>query len=177
MKQCWLKTCDYHLNAIKICDSHLTWKAANKYLNVSGQVEVVECNKRWFPPFSCCPVSRQYPWKKTLIEKNSDVSRTQEGVTCSYTFWLFFFCATFHHCVTDFRVEGGPFCLSPHLWVALKKPILNRVSNYNYILDFFIINFPGTRILLPSLQGSKYVDTRDIHGWMNQNGNNYTTYQ
>ena len=43
----------------KICDSHLTCKVANKCLNVPEQVEVVEWNKRWSPPFPCCPVSRQ----------------------------------------------------------------------------------------------------------------------
>ena len=30
---------------------------------------VVEWNKRRFPPFPCCPVSRQCSWKKNLIEK------------------------------------------------------------------------------------------------------------
>ena len=32
-------------------------------------MEVVEWNKRWFPPFPCYPMSRQCPWKKTLIKK------------------------------------------------------------------------------------------------------------
>ena len=54
---------------LKICDSHLTCKVANKCLNVRERVEVVEWNKKWSPPFPCCPVSRQCPWKKTLIEK------------------------------------------------------------------------------------------------------------
>ena len=44
---------------LKICDSHLTCKVANKCLNVRERVEVVEWNKRWSPPFPCCPVSRQ----------------------------------------------------------------------------------------------------------------------
>ena len=50
-------------------DSHLTCKVANKCLNVRERVEVVEWNKRRSPPFPYCPVSRQCPWKKTLIEK------------------------------------------------------------------------------------------------------------
>ena len=54
---------------LKICDSHLTRKVANKCLNVRERVEVVVWNKRRSPPFPCCPVSRQWPWKKTLIEK------------------------------------------------------------------------------------------------------------
>ena len=54
---------------LKICDSHLTCKVANKCLNVHEQVEVVELNKRWSPPFPCCPVIRQCLWKKTLIKK------------------------------------------------------------------------------------------------------------
>ena len=47
--------------AIKICDSHLTCKVANKCLNVRERVEVEEWNKKWSPPFPCCPVSRQCP--------------------------------------------------------------------------------------------------------------------
>ena len=54
---------------LKICDSHLTCKVANKCLNVRERVELVEWNKRWSPPFPYCPVSCQSPWKKTLIEK------------------------------------------------------------------------------------------------------------
>ena len=56
---------------LKICDNHLTCKVANKYLNVRERVEVVEWNKKWSLPFPCCPVSRQCPWKKTLIEKKT----------------------------------------------------------------------------------------------------------
>ena len=46
---------------LKICDSHLTCKVANKCLNVRERVEVVEWNKKWSLPFPCCPVSRQCP--------------------------------------------------------------------------------------------------------------------
>ena len=55
---------------LKICDCHLTCKVANKCLNVRERMEVVEWNKRWSPPFPCCPVNHQCLWKKTLIEKN-----------------------------------------------------------------------------------------------------------
>ena len=51
--------------------SHLTCKVANKCVNVRERVEVAEWNKRWFPRFPFCPVSRQCPWKKTLIEKKN----------------------------------------------------------------------------------------------------------
>ena len=54
---------------LKLCDSHLICKVANKCLNVRERVQVVEWNKKWSPPFPCCPVSRQCPWKKTLMEK------------------------------------------------------------------------------------------------------------
>ena len=57
---------------LKIYDSHLTCKVANKCLNVCERVEVVEWNKKWSSPFPCCPVSRQCPWKKTLIEKKKE---------------------------------------------------------------------------------------------------------
>ena len=38
---------------LKICDSHLSCKVADKCLNVREQAEVVEWNKRWSPPFPC----------------------------------------------------------------------------------------------------------------------------
>ena len=33
--------------------------------------------KRWSPPFPCCPVSCQCPWKKTLIEKKKKNQKQQ----------------------------------------------------------------------------------------------------
>ena len=44
---------------LKTRDSHLTCKVANKCLNVLERVEVVEWNKRWSPPFPCCPENHQ----------------------------------------------------------------------------------------------------------------------
>ena len=38
-------------------------------IDKSEWVEVVEWNEKWSPPFTCYPVSRQCPQKKTLIEK------------------------------------------------------------------------------------------------------------
>ena len=38
---------------LKICDSHLTCKVANKFLNVLERVEVVEWKKRRSPPYPC----------------------------------------------------------------------------------------------------------------------------
>ena len=46
---------------LKVCDSHPTCKVANECLNVKERVDVVELNKRLFPPFPFCPVSRQCP--------------------------------------------------------------------------------------------------------------------
>ena len=57
-------------------DSHLTCKVANKCLNVRQRVEVVERNKRWSPPFPCCPVSV----KKTLIEEKKKLCATSSVI-------------------------------------------------------------------------------------------------
>ena len=46
---------------LKICDSHLTCKVANKCLNVCEQVEVLEWNKKWSSPFPCFAVRCQCP--------------------------------------------------------------------------------------------------------------------
>ena len=71
-------TCHEGLLPIKLYDPvwrawscKILWqtKNANKCLNVRERVEVVKWNKRWSPPFPCCPVSRQCPWKKILTEK------------------------------------------------------------------------------------------------------------
>ena len=55
--------------------SHLTWlsshmQSCKQMSRCSWPGEVVEWNKRWSPPFPCCPVNCQWLWKKTLIEKN-----------------------------------------------------------------------------------------------------------
>ena len=57
-------------------------KLQNKCLNVCERVEVVEWNKRLSPPFLCCPVSHQYPWKKTLLEKKSKNNSVNKIFTC-----------------------------------------------------------------------------------------------
>ena len=45
---------------------------ANKCLNVCEHVKVIEWNKKKrSPTFPCYPVSRQCPWKKTIIEKKN----------------------------------------------------------------------------------------------------------
>ena len=42
---------------LKIYDSHLTCRDANKCLNVRERVEVLEWNKRWSPSFPYFPVT------------------------------------------------------------------------------------------------------------------------
>ena len=54
---------------LKICDSHLTCKVANKCLNVCEWVEVVGLNKRRSPPCPCCLVESSLVVKKNLVEK------------------------------------------------------------------------------------------------------------
>ena len=71
---------------LKICDSHLTCKVANKFLNVCEWVEVVEWNKRWSPPFPCCSVSCQ------CLKENPYRKKKQFSLLTSYlatkTSWL-----------------------------------------------------------------------------------------
>ena len=43
--------------------------------------EVLEWNKRCSLPFSCCPVSCQCPWKKTLIEKKTAIKDIRNRFT------------------------------------------------------------------------------------------------
>ena len=55
---------------LKILDSDLTCKVANKCLDVRELVEIVESNKKWSPAFPYCPVNHQCLLKKTPTEKN-----------------------------------------------------------------------------------------------------------
>ena len=73
---------------LKICDSHLTCKVARKCLNVRERVEVVEWNRKRFPPFPCCPVSCQCPWKETLIEKKKKILKQLPAVFIVNLDWL-----------------------------------------------------------------------------------------
>ena len=115
---------------LKIRDSHLACKVANKCLNVREWVEVGEWNKRRSPPFPCCPVSRQCPWKKTLIEK-------KKGKKCSLELA---FSAKFN----DF----GSFCLMYLQMVLLAKfrvlqsqKILSIYSWFNNLFLLGMISF------------------------------------
>ena len=62
---------------LKICDGHLTCKLQINVWMFGGKVraeklvEKLEWNKRWSPPFLCCPVNCQCPWKKAQVEKKS----------------------------------------------------------------------------------------------------------
>ena len=58
---------------LKIYDSHLTCRDANKCLNVRERVEVLEWNKRWSLP---SPIFLWHlcPWKKSLIEKKVTIN-------------------------------------------------------------------------------------------------------
>ena len=39
---------------------------ARLQINVPERVEVLEWNKRWSPPFPCCPVNRQCLWQTSI---------------------------------------------------------------------------------------------------------------
>ena len=70
----WVKTWHSHLSLNKSCNNKAS--RTDIFKNKRRVVEWNEWNKRRSPPFPCCPVNRQCPWKKTLIEKkkkdNSD---------------------------------------------------------------------------------------------------------
>ena len=49
------------------------------------QMEVEKWDKRWSPPFPCCPVNHKYLWKKTLIEnKASEIEIFKENIS----YWI-----------------------------------------------------------------------------------------
>ena len=63
---------------IKIRDSHLICEVASKCLNICERMEVVEWDKRWFPPFPCRPVNRQCLLRKSLqlVSDKTDLFKT-----------------------------------------------------------------------------------------------------
>ena len=64
---------------LKIRDSHLTCKVANKCLDVRERVEVVEWNKRWSLPFPC---ESSVSVKENPDGKKSFLFFTQVGILC-----------------------------------------------------------------------------------------------
>ena len=65
----WVKTWHSHLSLNKSCNNKAS--RTKIFKNKRRVVEWNEWNKRRSPPFPCCPVNRQCPWKKTLIEKKT----------------------------------------------------------------------------------------------------------
>ena len=65
---------------LKIWDSHLTCKVANKYLNVRERVEVAQWNKKWSPhPLLSCESSvsvKENPDRKKISKNNTKASST-----------------------------------------------------------------------------------------------------
>ena len=117
-----------------MCDSHLTWKVANKCLNVREWVEVVEWNKKWSPPFPRCPMSRQCPWKKTLIEKKEPAQLVpfpfSWGRSTRYFDRLHDFPGTISRCYKDFYVNSF-FPLTARLWNSLPIECFPLTYNLN----------------------------------------------
>ena len=73
---------------LKIYDSHLTCRDANKCLNVRERVEVLEWNKRWSPSFPYCPVTsvsvKEIPdRKKVTINENVCFTDYTSGIRLS----------------------------------------------------------------------------------------------
>ena len=111
---------------LKICDSHPTCKVANKCLNVRERVEVVEWNKKWSPPFPCCPVNRQCPWKKTLIEKKKKHGHRKEKIKKIF----FSYNIKTSEDKTERNLNEGRFGIKP----ILKKKKTNVLSTRRYTI-------------------------------------------
>ena len=58
-----------HALGLKIRGSHLECGISNKCLNIFEWLEVVKRKKLWSSFLPCCPVNRQYVWKKAQIKK------------------------------------------------------------------------------------------------------------
>lgn len=68
---------------LKIQGKHLRGNNVNKCLNLGKRVELGK-RKKWFPPFSCCPVNRQCSQKKTHTEKKDYRSYKMEWLNSGY---------------------------------------------------------------------------------------------
>ena len=126
---------------IKLCDSHLTCKVANKCLNNREWVEVVEWNKRWSPPFPCCPVSRQCLWKKPWQKKK-----------CKNLVKIFFknckasgkmiSCITFATALSSFLFSRFSLMIraKSHVFPVIFAQLwshLTRLENVIFVIDWF----------------------------------------
>ena len=130
---------------LKISDSHLTCKVVNKCLNVRERVEVVEWNKRRSPPFPCCPVSRQCPWKKTLIEKKqkTKIKKIKTSYTNHIHQWR---CqGAFLYYKMWFFASFGAICTILKTWkTPMENVTFSKVADFSYIWLFrtFVSSFP-----------------------------------
>ena len=109
---------------LKIRDSHLGCKVANKCFNVRPRVEVVEWNKRWSSTFICRPVNPQCLWKKTVIKKQQillvEIPVTKHLtylVIVDFTFIYLFLQASLSTCFYMFEllIMSNPVIYQPFL--------------------------------------------------------------
>ena len=133
--------------AIKIRDSHLICKVANKYLNVWEWVEVAEWNKRWSPTFLCCPVNGQFLWKKNLIEKKIDSEYVYNEKILNIKI------KSSGDRVTDFYNQELPKVDSNHTYLAVISLDSALKKDENYYLQVF-------------LKACKYVEKKWLDIWL-----------
>ena len=128
---------------MKIRDSHLTCKAANKCLHFRERVEVVEWNKRWSPPFPCCSVSCQCLCKKTLKEKKIILAKRFWVVcgnkSCNYSLWYLDLLIVKFHIHYKKKTRDVMRLKRKDLVISLLFPVLSSLTHFecNALYQFF----------------------------------------
>ena len=108
---------------LKIRDSHLTCKVANKFLNVRGRVEVVERNKRWSPPFPAVL------WIVSVCEENPDRKKKKKNKSLMENIIFLWIVRFFYSCII--------FNSFSSKWLSENL----KLCGFNVFTDFSILDF------------------------------------
>ena len=113
---------------LKRCDGHLTCKFANKCLNVRGQVEVVEWDKRWAPSFSLLSCE-----SSVSLKENPDWKKKKKilfkRLKCSADF--------FYHAFTEHLLAylSNSTYVGHGLFKIIQNYIKNKISSQNFLVS------------------------------------------
>ena len=109
---------------------------AKLQMNVWMSVSRWKWNKRWSPSFPCCPVSRQCPWKKTLIEKKNHF---HTFLLCCYICFLLLYILDL--CLFHMHVSSVWFDCILLSSLAVKSILLTFSVNTLFLASKYFLQF------------------------------------
>ena len=118
----------------------------NAWIFVSGGWKW-KSGTRWYPPFPCCPVSHQCPWKKTLIEKKTNLYAQINSLKKKCACILL---SSAIYTLTECNLPVSPM---DKFWIVKVRSILHP-WRWHYLRNYLIRQYQETRKYPKSTTGN-----------------------